>query len=198
MILALLVLALGVFGGKKAYQVAQGLTSNQRVTITAADGGPAVYQSAQGKLDTFEQAFEREQPATLHLSADEINTLINRDPDWAKARGHLAVQLQGQAASVQSSFLLGSMESRFMADRYVNFNATFGLSFDPATQHLLFDAQSLSMNGQLLPSSSNASLSLTINQLVNQQLQANQLARDFLARVKRADIENGELVIETK
>ncbi len=197
-IIALLILGLCVFGGRKAYQVALGLTSNEPVTVVAADGGPAVYQTAQAKLNAFAQSFEREQPATLRLDSAEINTLIARDPAWAGARGHVAVQLQYQSATVQSSLLLGAVEKQFMADRYLNTDAIFGLSFDPGTQRVLFDIQSVSINGQALPSSSAAGLNQTVNQLVNQQLQGNQLARDFLARAQKVGIENGQLVIETK
>jgi hypothetical protein len=197
-IVVLLVLGLFFFGGRKAYEVAQGLTSSEPVTVVATDGGPVVYQAAQAKLGAFEQSFEREQPAMLHLNGAEINTLIARDPGWTAARGHLAVQLQDRSATVQSSLLLGAVEKHFMADRYANTNATFGLSFDPGTQRVIFDVQSLSMNGQTLPPSSVAGLNQTLNELVNQQLQGNQLARDFLARAQKVGIENGELVIETK
>jgi hypothetical protein len=197
-VIVLLVIGLCVFGGRKAYQMAQGYTSAEPVTVAAVDAGPDVYNTAESKLNTFEQSFEREQLSTLHLNSAEINTLIARDPNWAQARGHVAVQLQGETATVQSSALLGDYEKNFMADRYANTNATFGLSFDPATQQLLLDVQSLTMNGQALPSTSSAGINQMVNPLLNQQLQGNQLARDFLARVKKMGIENGELVIETK
>jgi len=197
-LIVLLLLGLALLGGRKAYQVARGFTGSQPAPIVTADAGPAVYDGAERKLNDFEQAVAREQPATLHFSSDEINTLIARDPAFAQARGHLAVTLQGQTASLQTNIPLGQFEKAFLTDRYLNADATFGLSFDPGTGRLLFDVQSLTLNGQPLPSGSNAGLDQTINQVVNQQMQANQLARDFLARVNKADIENGELVIETK
>jgi hypothetical protein len=216
MVLVLALLAAGAlyFGGKQALQTLQSTTTTvlqsttgtmlKSVTTTVpaviptADAGPTVYHTAQDKLDTFEQAFQRGQPATLHLNTDEINTLIARDPDWDKARGHVAVQLKDSTARLQASLDLSAMGAQVMAGRYLNVDSTLGISFDPATQRLAFDVQSIDMNGQTAPAGSAATMNSMMNLMVNQQLQNVPGAHDVLARVQKADIENSELVIETK
>ena len=197
-VIALLAIALFIFGGTRIYHAALGFTGTQPVTIATVDRGPAVYDGARKKLDDFEQAFYQQQPATLHLNSDEINTLIARDPAYAQVRGHLLITLQDQTATIQGSVPLSAMENALFTDRYLNADASLGLSFDPDSHSLLFDLQQLTLNDQPLPAGSNATLSQLINQMVNQKLQDNQLARDFLARTQKAGIENGELVIETK
>lgn len=173
-------------------------TSPAPVDIPAKDAGDAVYQDAQGKLAAFTQAFGQEQPATLRLNSDEINTLIARDPNYAALRGKLHVTLQGDTAQVDSSVLLGTVEKVFMTDRYLNSVVTLGVGFDPDKHAILFDLRQLQFNGQTAPPSANPIIDQDVNTIVNQRLQANQLAKDFLARVQRLDIENGELVIEIK
>jgi hypothetical protein len=200
MVLVIALLAAGAlyFGGKQALQTLQSATTTVPAVIPTADAGPTVYHTAQDKLDTFEQAFQRGQPATLHLNTDEINTLIARDPDWDKARGHVAVQLKDSTARLQASLDLSAMGAQVMAGRYLNVDSTLGISFDPATQRLAFDVQSIDMNGQTAPAGSAATMNSMMNLMVNQQLQNVPGAHDVLARVQKADIENSELVIETK
>jgi hypothetical protein len=199
-VLIIAVLAAGALylGGKKALQTVQSATTTVPVVIPTADAGPEVYTAAENKMDTFEQAFQRGAPATLHLNTEEINTLIARDPDWEKARGRVAVQLKDNTARLQASIDLSMMGTQIVAGRFLNVDSTLGISFDPATQRLAFDVQSINMNGQTAPANSAATMNALVNTLVNQQLQNLPAAHDVLARVQKADIENSELVIEMK
>jgi hypothetical protein len=197
-VLVLLLIGLVAASCYYGYHALRNFTDTAGVPIVQADGGDATYSAAQKKVDDFENAFERRQPATLHLNASEINTLLARDPAFSKLQGHLAVTLQGQEATVQSSLPLGTFENVIFPERYLNGNATFALSVDSDLHSLLFDIHQMQIHGQDIPPTSNASLNQLLNQIVNQKLQANQLARDFMASVHKADIENGELVIEIK
>jgi flagellar basal body-associated protein FliL len=198
-VIVLLLIGLLGAGGYLAYNGAKNLTDTSGVSVAQADGGDAVYASAQQKVNDFEQAFENRQPATLQLSDTEINTLIARDPAYAKLRGHVAVQLANDAANVQASYLLGDLEEKdkpLFADRYLNGNASLGLSFDPNQHMLLFDIRALHLKDRDLPSTYNTYVGAYLSQIVKQQTDDNQIARDFLARVQKVDIENGNLVIQ--
>jgi hypothetical protein len=121
-VLIIAVLAAGALylGGKKALQTVQSATTTVPVVIPTADAGPEVYTAAENKMDTFEQAFQRGAPATLHLNTEEINTLIARDPDWEKARGRVAVQLKDNTARLQASIDLSMMGTQIVAGRFLN------------------------------------------------------------------------------
>ena len=134
----------------------------------------------------------------LRLNSDEINALIARDPRFTQMSGHFHVALQGSAATLQFDAPLGSYETYVMPDRFVNGNVNFGASIDPDTHSLAFDIHSMQIKDQPVPPSYAEAMNQLVNQTVNQQLQANQIARDFLARVSKIDIEDGELVLEIK
>jgi hypothetical protein len=192
--IVLLIIALGYF----AYHTALGLTDATPAPIPQVDSGPAVYATAQQKISDFERAVEHDQPGTLHLTSDEINTYIARDPSMAMVRGRVFVKLQGSDATVQASLPLGAFEKAVMADRYVNCGASLSLAFDPDTKSITVNMHSLNLKGTDLPSTSNASLNQAFNNAIAQQIQASAPAKDFLARTQKISIENSELIIETK
>ena len=197
-VLAVLVIGLLILGYRQVTAAARQFTSDTPAAIPITDSGEAVYQRAHDKINLFVAAAQSGRPATLHLSADEINTLIARDPDWAVARGRVHVTLDGSSAQVESAFQLGAFEKFFLPDRYVNSVASIGLEYHPATRSIAIDLQQIQLNGQTLPPSSSASLSQSISTVATQKLQANPTAQGFLARVQKIDIENGELVIESR
>lgn len=196
--IVILLAALAFFFYKKFNAVAQIYTSATPAEIPTTDAGDAVYQAAQGKLNTFAQAWQQGRPATLRLNTDEINTLIARDPNYAALHGNIDVSLTGDTAEIESSLQLGAVEKAYMPDRYFNSDATVGLEFNPATHAIALDLRRLRLNGQSLPPSANDSLNQSLNTFLNQQLQMNQQAKDFLAHAQKIDIENGDLVIESK
>jgi hypothetical protein len=202
-VLVLLVL-LGIFGGRAAYTMGLGYTSPAAETLPTGDAGDAVYAAAHQKVDAFADAFENQQPATLFLSADEINTLITRDPAYDQLRGHLHVALHDNVAVIESSNRIGDLETLVLgnpttfADRYLNSVATGTLSIDPNTHLLIFNITSLKANDQDVPPSVAAFVNTQVNGLFYAAVQKNQVAKDFLARVQTADIQNGGLVIKIK
>ncbi len=196
--IVILLAVLAFFFYRKFNAVAQVYTSSTPANVPTTDGGDAVYRTAQGKLNTFVQATQQGRPTALHLNADEINTLIARDPSYAALHGKVHISLTGDTAELQSSLQLGAIEKAYLADRYFNSDATLGLGFISATHAIVLDVRRLRLNGQPLPPSANESLSQSLSTFLNQQLQMNQQARDFLAHTQKLDVENGELVIESR
>jgi hypothetical protein len=191
----LLIIAFLGAGGYYAYHAVRNLTDATAVAVPQFDGGDAVDQAANQKVSVFEQAIEHAQSATLHLSADEINTLIAHNPAYAK---RLFVKLTDSDATVQTSVALGSFENVVFTDRYLNGTGSFSVSFDPESKSVNFDLHSLEVKGNEIPASAMSSFNQTFNTSFNSKLQANPAARDFLNRAQKIAIENGELVIETK
>jgi hypothetical protein len=197
-VIAVLFVLLAIFFYRKFNAVAQVYTSTAPADIATTDGGDAVYQAVQGKLNAFARAQQQNQPATLHLNADEINTLITRDPNYAAMHGKVHVSMTGDTAEIESSLQLGTIEKAYMADRYFNSDATLGLGFTPATHAIVLDVRRLRLNGLALPPSANETLSQSLSTFLNQQLQMNAQAKDFLNHAQKIDVENGELVIESQ
>jgi hypothetical protein len=206
-VIVVLVVVLVIVSTRVAYTMGKSYTSTTPATIATTDGGDDVYSEAQQKVNSFGNAFERMQPAALHLSSDEINTLIARDPAFAQLRGHLHVALHDDEAVVDSSNLVGDLartafgssgDQVALADRYFNAESTGTFAFDPATHAVSLNLTALQANNQTVPASTCAALGIFFNFFLGQALQQNQIARDFLARVQKADIENNELVIEIK
>jgi hypothetical protein len=207
LVIVVLFVVLAVVGTRLAYTWGQSYTSPSPVTVATTDRGDAVYSAAKQKVESFGDAFERLQPATLHLSSDEINTLIARDSDYAQLRGHLHVTLHEDEVILDSSHLISeltraafgpSADQWPLANRYFNAQSTGTIGFDPATHAVSFNATTVQANGRIVPATACAVLSGDFNFFLNQALQKDQVARDFLARVQKADIENNELVIEIK
>jgi hypothetical protein len=198
-VILLLIVALFIFIGYLLHQWLIEYTSRQPAVIATTDRGPAVFSNAQRKLNAFTEAFEHLQPARLHLNADEINTLVAREPSYAKLRGHFHIEMHGDQAVVQSSFQLGEMGDKWvLPDHYLNSVTTLGLSFDPATHALIFDFRGLQLNGLPLTPNMNQYASNEANTFVNAGLEAQQITRDLLARTTKVGVENSELVVEIK
>jgi hypothetical protein len=194
LIIGLLFVALGY----SSYHTALKVTNATPAPIAQVDGGSDVYTTAQHKIAAFQHNIEHGQPATLRLNSDEINTYIARDPSASAVRGHLAVKLEGDEATLHSSLPLGAVENVVMADRYADLDATFSLTFDPQTRGITVNAHDIRIKGQPEPDSINPILNQTINAVLAQRIQASASMRDFLAHTQKMTIENGELVIETK
>ena len=196
--LLLFIAALIALGFYEVYHSAVALTDPKATPVPQVDSGPDVYATSRQKITAFQQAMEKNQPATLRLDSDEINTAIARDPSMAAIRGKVFVKLKDDEATIQTSVPLGTLENVAMTDRYVHCDATFSVAFNPQDKSISVDLRDLSVKGASIPGSAYANFNQTINSVVAAQIQQNGPARDFLARTQKIAIENGELIIETK
>ena len=198
LVIILLLVALLAVGCYALYQMTRDYTDSAAGTVPVYNGGEKVFQPARQKLITFQNAIEHGSPASLRLSANEINTLIATDSSFAAAKGHVFVAFKGNQATVQSSLLLGSVESSLFTDRYLNGDLTFTLNFDPSSKSLDLELQGEHIKGHDLPPHLNETFNSWFSPIFNQKIQAHPIARDFLSHVKKLTIENSQLVIETQ
>ena len=82
----------------------------------------------------FNRRRQAGQPASLHLTSNEINTLIARDPSYDKIKGHLFIALKDNEATIQTSLPLSSVESVMLTDSYLNGSLTLVVGFNPDGQ----------------------------------------------------------------
>jgi hypothetical protein len=195
--IVILLVALVAASSYYFYKAALSYTGTAAVPVPQFDGGDQVFNTAGQKIIAFEQALQGGQPASLHLNADEINTLIARDPSFAKLRGQLFVTLNNDEATVQTSLLLSNVESVVLTDRYLNGTATFALYFDPADKSIHIDLHRAHLQDRDLPGTFTDGFNKSAGPMLNQKLQADPAARDFINSLQKMTVENGELVIET-
>jgi hypothetical protein len=195
-LLAVLFLALVMSGGYVLYSKVVALTSLVPLAVPSFDGGDEMYNSARQKVVEFDQDLRDHQSATLQLSGDEINTLIARDPRFAKNKILLYVTLSNNAASVQTSVPTGLITYGLIPGRYLNGTTSFGLDFDSDGKTLNLNLQSLQMGDKEIPQDDLPGLQGLLSPLFNSLLQSDPELKLVLDQAKSIEIQNNELVIE--
>lgn len=184
--------------GYLAYSKAGALTTTTPETTRSFDGGDDLYNGAQQKLAAFGQALQQNKPATLELSADEINTLITRDANVKANQIHAFVTLTGDRADLQTSFPTSMLPFGVFPGRFINGEANFTPSFDPATKNIIFSLHTLKMGSQTFPDQQLPALQAQFQPFINTQLQRSQATRNFLDHAQSVEIRDGKLVIQTQ
>ena len=172
------------------------LTSTAPTTPAAFDGGDGVYQKAMQKTDDFSQTIQQNKPTSLELSADEINTLIARDPDFAKYQIRTFVSMTGDHADVQISLPTNLIPYGLIKDRFLNVEADVTPAFDPATKSINFTLHSFKFAGGTVPPEELPKVQDNLNPLINTQIQNSPDAKQVLDRAKDIEIRNGKLIIQ--
>lgn len=208
-VILLILLFCGFVGGigYLAYTNISEITTRQAPAIPTFDGGDTVYNTAHDKLDAFDRNLKNRGPASLRLSADEINTLIARTPAYSALGLHAFVTMTGDQAEVQFSCPTSFFPLLFMPDRYIGGKVAFKVHLDTNQKMLVFDPISLQFGKKILlgPGSSYSSASNqafmqaiipAFNQAIQKQMQQDPEGQDLLNRARTLEIKNGELVIE--
>lgn len=198
-LIAVLLLGLVAAGGYLFYtQAILGLTSTTAATVPTFDGGDDVYQGAMQKVTDFHHDLNDHQAATLSLSADEINTLVARNPELSKNNIHFFLIMNDDKARIQSSVPTGILSQGLLKDRYLNSDFSFNLNFDPGSESLDVGLQSLQVGSVTAPPKDLPFLQSELNELLNMALQKDQDVRSMLLQAKSIQIKDGQLVIETQ
>ncbi len=210
-VLALLAaLALGALG-TLAYlcnKVVLELSSPTPPAITAFDGGDNLYQKARQKLGDFDHDVQNHQAATIRLSADELNTLVARDPNMIKNHIHVYVTLNDAEGRMQASFPTELPTHGWVKGRYASFDLTFAVHFNTADKAVEMTPRALQLGDKpiLGPNAENSAQTQAVlapyiplfNQQLNDGIRGNSDGALLLNQAKSIEIQNGQLVIETQ
>jgi hypothetical protein len=193
------VLGLGLIGGGfyVAHRAIYNLTSPTAATIPTFDGGDDVYNGAEQKINDFNQSVQQNQPASLHLSADEMNTLIARDASFAMLKDRLFLAATGDQANAQASMPLDAVPFGLFKGRFLNFDATCSFNFDAGTHTVQVTLRSLKLGDQVIPDGNLAPLQQECETFLNTELQKNPAFKNIADHAKTFEIKDGELVVET-
>ena len=202
LILALIVLLVfGLFGGLcyVGYSGVMKITEAAPAAVPTFDGGDDVYNRAQQKMQGFNHDVQNHLAATIHLTADELNTLIARNPDFANNKILVFVTFTDDQARVQSSFPTDLLPvGSLVKGRYLNADYTFNLNFAPDTKTISLDLKDIKLGPTEISEEKLPSIQKIIDFSLNYSLQKNPAAKDFLDHTTAMEIKNSELVIETK
>ena len=193
----LLLVALIAIGAYYTYNRLDALTSTTPESVPSFDGGDDVYQRTMQKVNTFSQALAQNQPGSLELTADEINTLLAHEPELAANQAHVFVSMSGDRMKVQASLPTTLLPGGWFKGRFINGVVEFSPSFDPDTKSLNLALHHLHTSSIDIPESTLASIQDAVNQLMNTQLQSSSSTKLLLDHAKTIEVRDGNLEIET-
>jgi hypothetical protein len=199
-VLVVLILLAALVGGLSYFAYTKGmtLTSTTPGGIQTFDGGDDVYHGAEQKLTTFNEAVQQNQPATLELSADEVNTLIARSPDLAGSQIHLFLSFTDSTAHVQASLPTNLLPFGIIKDRYINGDSDFIPGLDPSTKSVTLVLQRLRIGSEEVPKGDLSTLQSEMEPAINTQLQKTPAIKQVLDRATFIGIKGGKLLIQTQ
>ncbi len=151
------VLLLSAIGGFFAYRGVKGFITEmaEEYTDTAPLELPGVEVSEHeaaavlGRVAAFNTALEQDrQPATLKLTARDINILIHKHPDWTNMADKIYVTIEEDKVRGQTSIPLNEFGGMFEG-RYLNGAAA--LRVDMLGGRLLVFVDSIDVGGKALP-----------------------------------------------
>jgi len=173
------------------------ITSSTPTDVKDFDGGAALYQEASQKMASFENVSRQNQPATLELSADEINTLIARSPDLAANNISIFITMTGDQARLQATAPTSLLPFGLWKGRFINIDMTFNPSFDSSTKSLNLILHSVRIGNQDLPANSFSLYQEQFNPFLNTQLRRDPDLSHLLDHARSVEIRNGVLTVQT-
>ena len=210
-VLALMVVLFVVMMGSlayAAYKMALELSSPTPPAITAFDGGDDLYQKARQKLGDFDHDVQNHQAATIRLSADEINTLIARDPNMIKNHIHAYMTMTEAEGRMQASFPTELPTHGWVAGRFCSFDISFAVHFNGSTKSIEVTPHALQLADKpiLGPNAENSQQAQAMiapyipifNQSLTDGIRKNSDGALLLNQAKSIEIQGGQLVIETQ
>ena len=198
--LILVIVAIAVVAGIGyfTYTGVSKMTSDQAAAIPSFDGGDAMYEEATNKVNAFQKAAEGNQAARLELTADEINTLISHNPDYAHSSYKVFVTLKGDAATVDVSMPTSALPVSVFPGRYINAEAELVPSFDATSKNLNIILRRMKVGGNPMAQEQLAPIQMEMNPLLNVQLKRSSDADAILQHATSVAIQDNKLVIQTQ
>ena len=181
-----------------AYTKGYALTSATAADVPIFNGSDEIYKSTQQKLSDFDHDVKNHQAATIHLSADEINTMIAHSPELSAHNGHAYVSITGDEVHLQGSIPLENLPFGIYKGRYANVDSTFGVEFDASSKQLILLLHSMKFGDQVTPNNMITALQPQLNLQLNLGLRKDVDASRLLDSAKSISVKDGELVIETQ
>lgn len=196
------IIVLAAVGGYLAYRGVKGViakvadqyTSTEPLELPEVSVTDEQASTLLDRVGTFTQELTAEDgtPPTLVLTSQDINTLIERHPDWSEMSDKLRVSIEGNQIHGQTSIPLGAISGMFEG-RYLNALAVFRLELTAGRLAVYLD--SAEVGGQALPEEvMNALRSKNLAEKMNEDPKA----AAILDKLQSVTVQNGTLHIVPK
>ncbi len=191
----IVLIALILFGiGYSFYKKALEYTSTESVTIPIHEIDQERFKELSLRMAAFKKAYDSNQPASLELTADDINTFIAMSPDLKDAKGKVYVRIEEGLIHLDGSIPLDKIAG--FRGRYVNGTAAFEVSVTDGKLRLI--PQKLVLNGKTLPKDIEREMKKSFEEGLQQELDQDPKTREVLQRIKSAAIDKNKLMIFTE
>ena len=188
------VLVGAILGVLYARSVVNRLTDKQPMSLPTVHLSEIQMFQLHDRVDTFRDDVKDGDPTKpLALSADELNALIETDPDFAALKNHLFVTIKGSELGAQISIPAEDIGLVRLRGRYVNATGVFDVGLTNSELNVM--AESLLVKGQPLPTH-------FMRQILGRNLaeKLNQDPRTIsgLRKLKAIEVKDGKLVVTPK
>lgn len=195
-VLAAVVLLGAYLGLHYAKRLVNQLTDTQPMQLPSVHLSDAQMFQLHDRVNSFgDDIRDGKKVPPLELSSDEVNALIESDPNLAGLKNHLYVMLGTNQLNAQISFQAQDLglEAPPLHGRYVNADGVFDVGL--TNDQLLITAKSLTVKGQPVP------------RHIMQEIGSQNLAEKFdqdprtatgLQKLKSIEVKDGKLVIVPK
>jgi hypothetical protein len=167
-------------------------TSEKADPLPRVEMDDASWNALKGRIADFSKALrESKEDAVLELSADDLNALIQKDPQFSEFSGHLFVSFEGEKASCKFSYLLERLGAqKILHGRFLN--GTAELVPNMVNGELFLTLLNVQINGKTVPDSVKPGLQAH-NLAAN--FNSDEKSRPFLHRVRGISIQRGKVII---
>lgn len=126
-------------------------TSDEPLELPVTEIAPADLDELQNRWERFKRGMEQNQAVEpLELTDEEVNALIQNDPEWEELKGRVYVEIDEQdRVRGQVSIPLADLELGQLDGRFLNGSATFEVSMESGV--LVVTVASVEVKGEPLP-----------------------------------------------
>ena len=163
------------------------------------------FQDVTRRYTEFVQALNAGRAATFSLSADDLNTLIARNPDFKNKRGRIFVDIKDSEIIAEASFPIEDSNTRRRSGgqkMYFNGRVSFGASYtDGEAAMQVRKVESLDgkpMSDFLLRFFNRLDLGQLFNQAMRDEQRKGSAWAEAMEKVDKIVVENGHIVATAK
>ncbi|MBV9127073.1 MAG: hypothetical protein JO117_03200 [Verrucomicrobia bacterium] len=195
-------LLLGGIGTVTVYYAAKKirdqLTTDHPVTVRTYPATDAEWAALEPRLRAFSRALNNQQRAALELSADDLNVLVAKSPDFAWLRGKVFFTIDGDILGMETSLPLGDVPTvgRFLQGRYFNGKASGELTIHRGDIRVV--PHTLEANGQRVGPDAMKGYAGRINSELEESIRRNPKQQEELQKIETLDVSDGKVRIVSR
>lgn len=149
-VVGILLAGLVAFAGYQGYRSISAYLAERPANIRVYPATEEQYQAVLQKMAPFANALETNRRETLELTADDLNTLVARDPRASELKGRAAFAIAQDELSADVSMPVnGDAKRGKAATKFFNGHLGLGVSLDQG--EFAFQLNTVVVNGKPLP-----------------------------------------------